>query len=56
MRDWSLLAAPDRSEVTGSATHKLSEAVRLQGYAYTGLSDGSPDIGAGAQLLYRFGQ
>ena len=57
--DWrggSLPTAPNRSEVTGSATHKLSEALRLQGYAYTGLSDGSPDIGAGAQLLYRFGQ
>ena len=55
-RDGSLPTAPNRSELTGSATHKLSEALRLQGYAYTGLSDGSPDIGAGAQLLYRFGQ
>lgn len=54
-RDGSLPTAPNRSEVTGSATHKLSDAIRLQGYAYTGLSDGSPDLGAGAQVLYRFG-
>ena len=55
-RDGSLPTAPNRSEVTGSATHKLSDALRLQGYAYTGLADGSPDIGAGAQVLYRFGK
>ena len=55
-RDGSLPTAPNRSELTGSATHKLSDALRLQGYAYTGLADGSPDIGAGAQVLYRFGQ
>ena len=55
-RDGSLPTAPNRSEVTGSATHKLSDALRLQGYAYTGLSDGSPDIGGGVQVLYRFGQ
>ena len=55
-RDGSLPNAPNRSELTGSATHKLSDAIRLQGYAYTGLADGSPDVGAGAQILYRFGQ
>ena len=55
-RDGSLPTAPNRSEVTGSATHKLGDALRLQGYAYTGLSDGSPDIGGGVQVLYRFGQ
>ncbi len=54
-RDGSLPTAPNRSELTGSATHKLSETLRLQGYAYTGLADGSPDIGAGAQVLFRFG-
>ena len=55
-RDGSLPTAPNRSEVTGSLTQKLSDALRLQGYAYTGLADGSPDIGGGAQILYRFGQ
>ena len=54
-REGSLAASPDRSELTGSLTQKLSDALRLQGYAYTGLADGSPDIGAGAQVLYRFG-
>ncbi|MBX7540239.1 hypothetical protein [Qipengyuania sphaerica] len=54
-RDGSLPDAPNRSELTGSATHKLSDSLRLQGYAYTGLADGSPDLGAGAQVLLRFG-
>ena len=57
--DWrggSLPTSPDRSELTGSATHKLSDALRLQGYVYTGLADGSPDLGGGAQILFRFGQ
>lgn len=54
-REGSLATAPDRSEITGSVTQKLSDALRLQGYAYTGLADGSPDIGAGAQVLFRFG-
>lgn len=54
--DWrqgSLPTAPDRSELTGSVTQKLSDALRLQGYVYTGFSEGSPDIGAGAQVLVR---
>lgn len=55
-REGSLPTSPDRSEITGSVTQKLSDALRLQGYAYTGLADGSPDIGGGAQILYRFGQ
>lgn len=54
-RGASLPLAGDRSEVTGSVTHKLSDALRLQGYAYTGLADGSPDAGIGAQVLYRWG-
>lgn len=54
-REGSLPTSPDRSELTGSVTQKLSERFRLQGYAYTGLADGSPDIGAGAQILYRWG-
>lgn len=54
-REGSLAASPDRSEITGSLTQKLSDSLRLQGYAYTGLADGSPDFGAGAQVLYRIG-
>jgi Putative MetA-pathway of phenol degradation len=56
--DWrqaSLAGASERSELTGSATYKFSSRMRLQGYGYTGFSKGSPDIGAGLQLLYRFG-
>lgn len=52
-REGALLTAPDRSEVTGSIGYKLNQQVRLQGYAYTGLSDGSPNLGGGLQLLYR---
>ena len=36
-------------------TYRLNDAVRLQGYGYTGFADGSPDLGGGLQLLYRFG-
>lgn len=54
-REGALPTAPDRSEITGSLGYKLNDAFRLQGYAYTGLSDGSPNLGGGLQLLYRFG-
>lgn len=57
--DWrqgSTLTSPDVSEVTGSLTYKLSDSLRLQGYGYTGLADGSPDLGGGLQVLIRFGQ
>lgn len=56
--DWREGSQPtsfDRSEITGSLTHSLSPSLRLQGYAYTGLSSGSPDLGGGAQILFRFG-
>lgn len=55
-RQGSLVGAPDRSEATASLTYKLSEALRLQGYGYTGFTDGSPDLGGGLQVLYRFGK
>ena len=55
-RDGSLPTSPNRSEVTGSLTHKLNDGLRLQGYAYTGLADGSPDVGVGAQVMVRFGE
>ncbi|HTH27818.1 MAG TPA: hypothetical protein VL918_05065 [Sphingobium sp.] len=54
-REASLSTASDRSELTGSLTYKLTSQLRLQGYAYTGFSDGSPDAGGGLQLLYRLG-
>lgn len=53
-REGSLSTASDRSEVTGSLTYKLTPAVRIQGYGYTGFTDGSPNAGGGLQLLYRF--
>lgn len=55
-REGSILGAPDRSEATASLTVGLTESLRLQGYGYTGFTDGSPDFGAGAQLLLRVGR
>jgi len=54
-RQGSIAGASDRSEATASVTYKLSNALRLQGYGYTGFTDGSPDLGGGLQILYRFG-
>lgn len=52
-REGALPTTADRSEVTGSISYKLNRQVRLQGYVYTGLSDGSPDLGGGFQLVFR---
>jgi hypothetical protein len=54
-REGSLPTSFNRREITGSITQRLSSGLRLQGYVYTGLSDGSPDLGGGAQVLFRFG-
>lgn len=54
-REGSLPTSFDRSEVTGSITQRLSSGLRLQGYVYTGLGDGSPNLGGGAQVMFRFG-
>lgn len=54
-RERSLPTAANRSELTGSVSVKLSQQLRLQGYGYTGFTDGSPDAGGGLQVLYRFG-
>lgn len=54
-REGSQTGAPNRSEAAASMTYALNPAIRLQTYGYTGFSDGSPDIGGGLQLLYRFG-
>ena len=53
-RQGSVAGAPDLSEATASLTYELSKALRLQGYTYTGFSDGSPDLGGGMQVLVRF--
>lgn len=55
-REASTATGPDISEITASATYKLSDGLRLQGYGYKGLADGSPDLGGGLQILVRFGQ
>lgn len=55
--DWrqgSLATSPDHSEATASVTYKTSKAFLIQGYAYKGFAKGSPNIGGGVQLLYRF--
>lgn len=54
-REGAIDGSPDRSELTGSLTYKLNDSLRLQGYGYTGLSDGSPDLGGGLQVLLRLG-
>ncbi|WP_066555550.1 hypothetical protein [Croceicoccus bisphenolivorans] len=54
-REGALTTSPDRSEATASATYKVSPALLLQGYGYTGFADGSPDAGGGIQILYRIG-
>lgn len=54
--DWrkgSLPTARDRSELTGSVSYKLNDKLRLQGYAYTGFTDGSPNAGGGLQVVFR---
>lgn len=55
-REGAIAGSPDRSELTGSLTYKLNDSLRLQGYGYTGFSDGSPDLGGGLQVLLRLGQ
>lgn len=55
-REGALPTAPDRSELTGSLGYKLNDSVRVQGYAFTGLSEGSPNLGGGLQLVYRIGR
>lgn len=54
-REGAIEGSPNRSELTGSLTYKLNGGLRLQGYGYTGFSDGSPDLGGGLQILMRLG-
>lgn len=55
-REGATTTSPDISEATASLTYRLNDALRLQGYGYTGFADGSPDLGGGLQILYRFGR
>jgi hypothetical protein len=41
-------------ELTAFYSHKLDDRYKLQAYATTGFSDGSPDWGAGLNVGYRF--
>lgn len=57
MYDWRQAAsdgADDRSELTGFYSIKASDADKVQVYATKGLSDGSPDWGAGVSYSHAF--
>lgn len=54
-REGSLPTSPNKSEATASLTYKTSQSFLIQGYGYKGFSNGSPNVGGGLQLLYRFG-
>ncbi len=57
MYDWRAAAtttADDRSEVTGFYSINSSDSAKWQFYATKGLSDGSPEWGAGVSLTYAF--
>lgn len=57
MYDWRQAAsdsADDRSELTGFYSVKSGEADKFQLYATKGLSDGSPDWGAGVSYSHAF--
>jgi hypothetical protein len=45
---------PTQSELTTYWNHKFSNNFRLQGYALGGMTNGSPDWGAGASIEYTF--
>lgn len=47
-------AADHATEVTGFVTHDLSPRWQMIAYGLKGFTRGSPDIGAGAHLNYRF--
>jgi len=57
MYDWRAAAsdeADDRSELTGFYSFPAGERTKMQVYAVKGLSDGSPDWGAGLSLSTSF--
>lgn len=57
MYDWreaASVSADDRSEITGFYSFPAGARSKMQVYATGGLSDGSPDWGAGVSLTTRF--
>ncbi len=52
-REASYDGQPDPAEVSASVRFNLSDDVRMNVYAFAGLSDGSPDGGAGLTLTWR---
>jgi hypothetical protein len=46
----------DPVELVGVATYKLDPAVSLSPHVFVGLTEGSPDVGLGVELSYRFGR
>ena len=55
--DWRAAAsdtADDRSELTGFWSLPAGDATKWQFYATKGLSDGSPEWGAGVSMHYAF--
>lgn len=57
MYDWREAAsdaADDRSEITGFYSFPTGDRTKMQVYGFTGLSDGSPDVGAGINLTAAF--
>lgn len=52
-REASYDGQPDPAEVSASVRFNLSNDVRMNVYAFAGLSNGSPDAGAGLTLTWR---
>jgi hypothetical protein len=55
--DWATAAvdgATRPQEVSVYASHRINNNYKLNGFIYTGLSNASPDVGAGATLSYYF--
>lgn len=54
-REGFLETSPDQSQAVASASYRINRGLAVQGYGYTGLTEGSADVGAGIQLSYRIG-
>lgn len=55
--DWATAAVDGASrpqEISAYASHRINDNYKLNGFIYTGLSNASPDIGAGITLNYFF--
>jgi len=47
---------PDAVELVGTLVYRLSHAAKIAPELVVGLTDGSPDIGVGVEVAYRFGR